>query len=239
MRRGQIYKFTSQSSRLQLFCFSLSCTLDLNTANTSSPCVPFSVLLYICCVLFSPSLCCEGSLVPLDCPPNSYTRSPASSLCFCNAGYTGQAKSCTECVMGKFKTAAGSNDCTDCEAGKYCDTTGTTAPTSCPPATTVPVGSVNRLIASATLASRAPTAARVWSAHQENSRQLQETHSAPRRPLRRLTRLKLSKARAQCHHPLDPHRPLHNKGPPGKRTRCMATGLPTMMMMRRTKLKGM
>ena len=54
------------------------------------------------------------------CAANSQS-SDGSSVCLCNAGFTGHGAACVACHAGKYKAAAGSAACVDCAAGTYQD----------------------------------------------------------------------------------------------------------------------
>jgi len=68
-----------------------------------------------------------GATECLDCPANSDSLSSASTACACNAGWSGQAAGCTECVSGKYKIASGDAMCTNCSAGQYSTVAGATS----------------------------------------------------------------------------------------------------------------
>jgi hypothetical protein len=89
----------------------------------------------------------QGSTICSDCEANS-DSGPESSICLCNAGFSGNQSSCLECPGGTFKNAPGSSicaacavgtysssatACTQCEAGKYSPTHGMSDCVQCEP----------------------------------------------------------------------------------------------------------
>jgi len=66
------------------------------------------------------------------CPANSVSAS-ASTLCNCNAGWTGlnEGGQCVQCAAGKYKVQTGNSACAHCTAGKYSSGVGAQAENNC------------------------------------------------------------------------------------------------------------
>ena len=108
--------------------------------------------IYLGCNVAVPTGVTLAAKHSLPCPPGTFKEdttsqtckacatnatSPPStqeSLCFCNAGFSGDAtKSCNPCMAGKFRRSAFSSaNCTSCEAGKYAEALGAVTCTNCP-----------------------------------------------------------------------------------------------------------
>jgi hypothetical protein len=69
-----------------------------------------------------------------SCPSNSQstTGSDAATDCVCVAGFSGpDGGTCTACLAGKYKTAAGSAACADCPSNSHHALTERTAASAC------------------------------------------------------------------------------------------------------------
>ena len=81
-----------------------------------------------------------GATACVACPSNS-NWDLGTSLCPCNAGFTGSA--CTACVAGKYKTDTGDGTCTECPANSYSVTVASITCTDCPAGHYSPVASIS------------------------------------------------------------------------------------------------